>query len=184
MGEEMQNPCPHCGDHMANRRRKQCGKPECKRAFNAARMREWQRNYQAKHGQWYTTERIGEGQRAYFKRRREEQSHWRERYPDVAAAGDARRRMRMEQARTAEVFAPLDVHTRDRWTCQLCLLPIDPEVAWPDRMSASVDHIVPLVRGGSHSMINVQSAHLGCNSSKGDRLDAAVIQSPINRSRL
>ncbi|MGW6946179.1 HNH endonuclease [Streptomyces xanthophaeus] len=77
----------------------------------------------------------------------------------------------MEQARTAEVFAPLDVHTRDEWTCQLCRLPIDPEVAWPDPMSASVDHIVPLSRGGQHSMINVQSAHLGCNSSKGDRLD-------------
>jgi 5-methylcytosine-specific restriction endonuclease McrA len=78
--------------------------------------------------------------------------------------------MHMEQARTAEVFAPLDVHSRDEWTCQLCWQPIDPKVVWPDPMSASVDHIVPLSRGGQHSMINVQSAHLGCNSGKGDRL--------------
>jgi 5-methylcytosine-specific restriction endonuclease McrA len=155
---------------MVNLRRKQCGKPECKRAFNAARMRDWQRKYQVTHGRWYPAARHGEAQRAYNKQRRQELGSWRKRYPAAAVAGDARRRMRMEQARTAEVFAPLDVHTRDGWTCQLCQLPIDPEVAWPDPMSPSVDHIVPLSRGGLHSMANVQSAHLGCNSSKCDKI--------------
>ncbi|MEV0917845.1 HNH endonuclease [Streptomyces sp. NPDC049967] len=154
---------------MSNARRKQCGKPDCKRAAKAEYMREWQRNYKAKHGQWYSMERYGEAQREYGRRRYLDQPHWRARYPERAALVDARRRMRVEQARTTEVFAPLDVHTRDQWTCQLCRRPIDPQVAWPDPMSASVDHIVPLVKGGTHSMINVQSAHLGCNSSKGDR---------------
>ena len=161
--------CPYCSDPMGNPRRKQCGKPECKRAFNAERMREWNQKYKAEHGEWYASHRHGEAQRAYNQQRYTENPHWRQRYPEAAAAGDARRRMRMEQARTAEVFAPLDVHTRDGWTCRLCLLPIDPEVAWPDPMSASVDHVVALVHGGAHSMANVQSAHLGCNSSKGDR---------------
>lgn len=36
-------------------------------------------------------------------------------------------------------------------------------------MSASVDHIVPLSRGGEHSMNNVQCAHLSCNCSKSDQ---------------
>lgn len=166
----MPNPCPYCGDHMANVRRKQCGKPECKRAFDAERGREWQRRYREQSGQWYRSVKYADQQRAYSRRRREERGHWRHQYPGAAAAGDARRRMRMQQARTEEAFAPLDVHTRDQWTCQLCRHPIDPKVAWPDPMSASVDHIVPLSRGGEHSMINVQSAHLSCNSSKGDRL--------------
>ncbi|WP_406501956.1 HNH endonuclease [Streptomyces sp. NBC_01590] len=168
--EAAARPCPYCDEAMPNPRRKQCGKPDCKRAFNADRMRDWHHNYQAERGQRYTTDRMNEGQRAYGKRRREEQVHWRQRYPEVAAAHDARRRMRLEQARTAEVFAPVDVHTRDEWTCQLCRRPIDHQVAWPDPMSASVDHVVPLSKGGLHSLINVQSAHLGCNSSKGDRV--------------
>jgi 5-methylcytosine-specific restriction endonuclease McrA len=155
---------------MTNVRRKQCGKPDCKRAFNAERMRKWNQEYKAEHGQWYTSHRHGEAQREYNRRRYQERPHWRVTYPESGALVDARRRMRMELAGEAESVVPADVHARDRWTCQLCGLPIDPEVAWPDPMSASVDHIVPLAAGGRHSMINVQSAHLGCNSRKGDRL--------------
>lgn len=44
-----------------------------------------------------------------------------------------------------------------------------PRVGVAAPMSASVDHIVPLSRGGEHSMANVQCAHLSCNSSKGDQ---------------
>jgi 5-methylcytosine-specific restriction endonuclease McrA len=132
-------------------------------------MRDWQRDHKAATGEWYHR-KFAQHQREYDARRRQAEGHWRQRYPGVAAAADARRRMRLEQARTAEVFAPLDVHTRDGWTCRLCLLPIDPEVAWPDPMSPSVDHIVPLVHGGQHSMANVQSAHLGCNCRKRERL--------------
>lgn len=164
--------CPYCSAPMANPRRKQCGKPDCKRAFNAERMRKWQREYQAEHGQWYRQAHHAEQQRAYSRKRYQEKPHWRTVYPEVGTRADARRRMLMEQASQAEAIAPADVHARDGWTCQLCLLPIDPEVAWPDPMSASVDHVVPLALGGAHSMINVQSAHLSCNSSKGDRVFA------------
>ncbi|WP_159107502.1 HNH endonuclease [Streptomyces rubrogriseus] len=81
----------------------------------------------------------------------------------------------MQQARTDEVFAPLDIHVRDGWTCQLCHEPIDRAIAWPHPKSPSIDHIVPLSRGGAHALSNVQSAHLGCNSSKRDRdMEAAV----------
>jgi 5-methylcytosine-specific restriction endonuclease McrA len=156
---------------MSSKRRKQCGKPECKRAFNAERMRAWNREYQAEHGQWYTRHKHGEAQREYSRRRYQEQPHWRIRYPERAALYDARRRMRVEQAAEGEPIVPAEVHARDGWMCRLCGLPIDPEVAWPDPMSASVDHIVPLSRGGSHSMSNVQSAHLSCNSRKADKIN-------------
>lgn len=166
--DQITHACPYCGESMANLRRKQCGKPDCKRAFNAERMRKWQREHKAKTGQWYHRN-FAEQQREYARRRDAELGSVRKRYPAAAAAGDARRRMRIQQARTEETFTPLDVHARDGWKCQLCCLPIDPEVAWPDPMSASVDHIVPLARGGLHAMSNVQSAHLGCNCRKGDR---------------
>ncbi|MER7053478.1 HNH endonuclease signature motif containing protein [Streptomyces sp. NPDC000351] len=159
---------------MDNPQRKQCGKPECKRAFNAERGREWQRAYHAQHGEWCHRRYLA-SQRAAFRRRRQKLGHWRKQYPEWAAAYDARRRALVVQARTGEVFAPLDVHTRDGWICQLCHEPIDQGMAWPNPMSPSVDHVIPLSRGGAHALSNVQSAHLGCNSSKGDRdMDEAV----------
>lgn len=174
--EAKARPCLYCGAPMTNPRRKQCGQDECKRAFHADRMRNWNRAYKEQMGEW-PHRRYGEGQRAYERRRREEKGHWRTLYPARAAAYDARRRALVEQARTDETFTPSDVHERDDWTCKLCLLPIDPEIAWPDSMSPSVDHIVPLSRGGAHAMSNVQSAHLGCNSSKGDKdmVDAVAV---------
>lgn len=54
--------------------------------------------------------------------------------------------------------------------CGLCGEPIDRTLAWPDPMSASIDHIVPLALNGAHSQDNLQWAHLIENIRKGARL--------------
>jgi 5-methylcytosine-specific restriction endonuclease McrA len=159
-------PCPYCSDPMAGNRRKQCGKTECVKRAKADRMREYMRTRRAdpeiaaKHLEY---------DRKAQQKRLETVGHWRTVYPEHAARLDAQRRMLIQVA-TVEEFAPRDVYERDGWACRLCSLPIDPTVAWPDSMSASVDHVVPLSKGGEHSMANTQAAHLGCNSRKGDRL--------------
>lgn len=51
--------------------------------------------------------------------------------------------------------------------CGICSGAIDEALRFPDPLSKSVDHIVPLARGGAHSIENVQAAHLRCNLSKG-----------------
>lgn len=58
------------------------------------------------------------------------------------------------------------------WTgfCGICSGPMDRDLAYPDPMSKSVDHIIPLARGGSHEHSNLQWAHLRCNIGKGARL--------------
>jgi len=61
---------------------------------------------------------------------------------------------------------------RDNWTCHLCNDPIPTDLKWPHPLSASMDHVIPLARGGSHTYENVQSAHLTCNISKGARIPA------------
>lgn len=58
------------------------------------------------------------------------------------------------------------VFDRDGWICGICGEPVDPALAHPDLRSASVDHVIPLARGGAHRMSNVQCAHLICNSRK------------------
>jgi 5-methylcytosine-specific restriction endonuclease McrA len=44
---------------------------------------------------------------------------------------------------------------------------VDKRLAWPDPKSASLDHVRPISRGGSHTYFNVQLAHLTCNLKKG-----------------
>jgi len=69
----------------------------------------------------------------------------------------------------SEVFEPLDIFERDSWKCQLCGDAVDRKLRWPDPMSASLDHIVPLSRGGVHIPSNTQCSHLVCNVRRGNR---------------
>lgn len=71
------------------------------------------------------------------------------------------RRAREEAA--IERFDPLEVYERDHWHCGICGQEVDPEVLHPDAMSASLDHVVPLSRGGDHTRDNSVLAHLICN---------------------
>ena len=71
-----------------------------------------------------------------------------------------------------EKVKSLTVYERDAWTCGLCSTPVDKNLAHPHPMSASLDHVLPLARGGTHTYTNVQLAHLTCNVSKGAQVPA------------
>jgi len=60
-------------------------------------------------------------------------------------------------------------YIRDGWLCGVCGLAVNPDLRWPDPMSASLDHVVALANGGQHSAANLQTAHLVCNMRKGAR---------------
>lgn len=60
----------------------------------------------------------------------------------------------------------IDIFERDNWTCKICDKKIDDSLPYPNPMSASLDHIIPLSKGGSHTLNNVQSSHLSCNIKK------------------
>lgn len=61
--------------------------------------------------------------------------------------------------------------TRDGPICSLCFTEIDLTFAWPDPRSASIDHVLPRSLGGSNDLENLALSHLGCNCSKGNRVD-------------
>ena len=55
--------------------------------------------------------------------------------------------------------------------CALCGLPLDKTLKFPNPMSVTADHIVPISKGGDPMALdNLQAVHLICNEVKGSRL--------------
>ncbi|RVW04882.1 HNH endonuclease [Rhodococcus spongiicola] len=52
--------------------------------------------------------------------------------------------------------------------CALCGQWIDPDLSYPDPMSASADHVTPVSKGGSNTG-PLQATHLRCNLRRGNR---------------
>lgn len=79
------------------------------------------------------------------------------------------RRARKANA-TIENFTRDEILNRDKWICGICTEDIDKSLTWPHPEYASIDHIIPLAKGGEHSRKNVQAAHYRCNCRKKDSL--------------
>ena len=86
-------------------------------------------------------------------------------------------RARHQRRRAQKLLVPADhiidtnVFTKDKWICGICNKSVDPNLRHPDPMCVSLDHIIPLSKGGSHTYDNVQCTHLRCNLSKGSKYD-------------
>ncbi len=63
-----------------------------------------------------------------------------------------------------------EIYNRDEWMCQICGKKVDNNKKAPHPLSPSIDHIIPLAKGGTHEPKNVQLAHFYCNSKKSDGL--------------
>lgn len=54
--------------------------------------------------------------------------------------------------------------------CAICGKPVDKDLKYPHPLSACIDHIIPLDKGGDSSIKNLQLAHLTCNRLKSNKL--------------
>lgn len=59
---------------------------------------------------------------------------------------------------------------RDGYLCYLCQEPIDMKVPRTSKRGATVDHVIPLSRGGSDEIDNLKLAHWICNNKKSNKL--------------
>lgn len=69
----------------------------------------------------------------------------------------------------ARPVRPRDIFARDKWRCHICRRKLSPNRAHPHPRSATLDHLVPLSKGGGHVPENVATACLYCNVSKSNR---------------
>ena len=64
--------------------------------------------------------------------------------------------------------------------CGICGKPVDFTLKYPHPMSACIDHIIPVAKGGHPSDIgNLQLAHWTCNRQKSDKLYAKTVTGEI-----
>lgn len=93
------------------------------------------------------------------------------------SAKDARRRALIKDNLIDKDISLERLYKRDGGICAICGEPCD----WSDshrdgdtfivgKKYPSIDHIIPLAKGGEHSWNNVQLAHFSCNSAKGASL--------------
>lgn len=93
----------------------------------------------------------------------------------------ARRRMVQQRRRArvcglgVELFTFDEIAARDKWRCQLCGEQVDRRTRHPDPKSGSIDHIVPIVKGGAHTRMNVQLTHLLCNMRKHSKVQGQLL---------
>lgn len=133
-----------------------CALPECGTTFQP--RREMDRCCSERHGKLlYNRESRADGRQA--------PPPWN----DARRDRYHRRRAQKRETATGDPVLLAVIAERDRWHCHICGLPVDSALPWPDPMSPSLDHVVPLSLGGAHAPENVRLAHVRCNTARGNR---------------
>lgn len=95
-----------------------------------------------------------------------------EKFKEIARQREYRRKAR-KKAVHFEDFLRNEIFERDGWSCQICGQPVLRNVKFPHPFFPTLDHRIPLARGGPHTRDNAQTAHLLCNIQKSDKIDGA-----------
>ena len=91
--------------------------------------------------------------------------------PDKIRAHEERRRSRVQAQFIEKVYEDV-LRARDGDTCGICTKPIVEK--------GSIDHIIPIWRGGEHSYANTRLVHVVCNKRRGGR-DSAVAREALSQ---
>lgn len=83
--------------------------------------------------------------------------------------GNSKTVLRRQRVREGEKISVKSLVARDGFACQICFL----SMKWVGALSGdtrSIDHIVPISKGGQHTHDNVRLVHLRCNCKKGSKM--------------
>lgn len=141
-------------EKINDRRRKKSQDPEEKKklSINNKKWREKNREYD-----------LSQQRKHYANNRQErlkKQKEYAKLHPDIIADNTSRRRARKQNAPGIRPINRLRIFKRDNYICHICgkYVPVK---------QRSIDHLIPLARGGTHTEENVALAHLICNLKRG-----------------
>lgn len=121
---------------------------------NKARILEYSRTYSR------------EWRAANPEREREQRRRWRANNPDKVGKAAARRAQAELEGNSTPQLIEAKWEAGDK-TCILCGDPIDDTLPPRHPASRTLEHVTPIVRGGTNDIDNIDFAHHSCNSSKG-----------------
>jgi len=130
------------------------------REANLDNRRAWHKTHSKQHAIYSQKYR-----KAHRKQIADYDQTWCKANPDKKRSNDQRYRAK-KRGVDLKKFSNIEIFERDGWMCGICGQKINRKLKWPHPRSKSLDHIVPLSRGGAHIPQNVQAAHLRCNLSK------------------
>lgn len=79
--------------------------------------------------------------------------------------------IKRQGASTGVRFSVDDLVREDGNICALCNEPVDMSVSRISKYGATIDHILPISKGGLDERSNLQLAHWICNNRKGNKVD-------------
>lgn len=130
-------------------------------AANREHMRQYARRYRHIHREKFRIQDQIRNSREVRRHQIREQSRlWAKNNPDKHSAKIARYRTRKSNAAQIELINRDAIIERDKWTCYLCGKICTSE-------DVTLDHVVPLFLGGTHTEDNLRVACRSCNCSKG-----------------
>lgn len=77
-----------------------------------------------------------------------------------------RKREALKLGNSHELYTDTYIFERDNYVCGICGQKINKKLKWPHPRSKSIDHILAISKGGADAPINLQAAHLRCNTGK------------------
>jgi len=100
--------------------------------------------------------------------------------PGYRRAASQRRRALLKGAIITDRYIDIALlYERDHGICTLCNYAVDATITWPDKRIPSIDHYLPLTRGGDHSYLNTKLVHHYCNTLKNNRLETPELLATI-----
>jgi 5-methylcytosine-specific restriction endonuclease McrA len=156
----------HAAEISVRRKQKRAENPEIERERDRNRYSTQHEARRATGRQSYQTNRPARLQSMRQRRIdnpekvKEERRQDRIRHPERIRIAVRKRLATIKHAPITEDIDILIVAERDHWKCHICLKIVT-------KKNWSIDHLIPLSKGGNHTYENVALAHRSCNSRRG-----------------
>jgi 5-methylcytosine-specific restriction endonuclease McrA len=85
----------------------------------------------------------------------------------------SRRRRARQRTNAIEIIRPLVIFERDNYKCWICgcnVVVLRNKANCKTPKAATIDHVIPLAKGGTHTIDNIKTACRQCNSIKSDKI--------------